>query len=325
MRRMSEADSSAVRTLRVAAVQRQSRNGEVEANLSAAARDVDEAVRRGARLVLLPELLAAGYSMTTALWNAAEPKHGPTARWLSEQSRRHGVYLGASFLEAEGEDFFNTFVLTTPRGEEAGRVRKQTPAVFEAFFTRGDTGPHVIETDLGRIGVGICYENQLAYTPRLFHEQGVDLILMPHSAPSPPRRAILSHAIDLYEEALRTVPAHYASLFGVPVVLANKSGPWRVRLPGLPRPAKPGRFPGLSTIVDSDGQTRAALVEDPGLLVEDVVLDPTRKRAQAPVCAGRWSRPTPWSAQVFPLIEAAGRAWYTRSKERRARARAIAG
>jgi N-carbamoylputrescine amidase len=320
---MAETHSTNARALRVAAVQRPSQDGEIEANLKAAGRDVEEAARRGAQLVLLPELLAAGYAPTSAIWDGAEPKHGPTARFLAEQSRRHGVYLGASFLEADGEDFFNTFVLTTPSGAEAGRVRKQTPAVFEAFYMRGDVGPHVIATDLGRIGVGICYENHLGYTPRLFHEHGVDLVLMPHSAPSPPRRLVPPHFLHLYEDALRTVTAHYAALFGVPVVLANKSGPWKVSLPGLPPPAKPGRFPGLSAIADSDGRVRAALGAEAGLLVEDVLLDPARKRLGAPACAGRWSRPQPLAANLFRVIEATGRLFYAASKERRQRARAI--
>lgn len=308
------------RTLRVAAVQRQSEDGKVEENLAAAEGDVAEAARRGARLVLLPELLAAGYSLTKAIWDGGEPKRGPTAQWLAAQSKRHDVYLGASFLEAEGEDFFNTFVLTTPSGDEAGRVRKQTPAILEAFFTRGDAGPHVIDTELGAIGVGICYENQLAYAPRLFHEHAVDMVLMPHSAPSPPRGRLSSYGVDLYEDALRTLPAHYARLLGVPVVLANKSGPFRLSLPGMSRPS---RFPGLSAIADSDGRVVATLGAEPGVLVEDVALDPARKRTEAPSCRGRWSRPLPWSASFAPLVEAVGHAWYERSEERRARARAI--
>ena len=314
---------SRTRTLRVAAVQRTSRDGKVEENLSAAAPDVEEAARRGAQLVLLPEFLAPGYALSTALWDAAEPAHGPTARWLAEQSKRHGIYLGASFLEAEGEDFFNTFVLTTPTGDEAGRVRKETPAIIETFFTRGGAGAHVIHTDVGAIGVGICYENQLACTPRLFHEHDVDLVLMPHSAPSAPRGPLTSRVVDVYEDALRTLPAHYSGLLGVPVVLANKSGPWRMFLPGLPRSSRRSRFPGLSAIADSDGRVKAALGAEPGVLVEDVVLDPARKRPLAPSCHGRWARRMPVMASLLPLVEAAGRAWYDRSEERRARARAI--
>lgn len=64
-----------------------------------------------------------------------------------------------TFLEAEGEDFFNCFALSTPKGEIAGRVRKCPPASFEAYHYRAGDTSQVINTEIGRIGVGVCYEN----------------------------------------------------------------------------------------------------------------------------------------------------------------------
>ena len=142
------------KTVRVAAVQMESKNGLIEANLEHATRFVDKAAQKGAKLIILPEFMPTGYIFTTAIWDAAETKEGPTVSWLKESSKKLGVSLGTSFLEAEGEDFFNTFVMTTPNGEEAGRVRKQTPAFAEAYFTKGDAGSHVINTELGKIRSG---------------------------------------------------------------------------------------------------------------------------------------------------------------------------
>jgi N-carbamoylputrescine amidase len=90
--------------------------------------------------------MPTGYIFTTEIWDGAEPKSGPTVRWLCENSKRFNVWMGTSFLEADGEDFFNTFVLATPDGKEAGRVRKCPPAAFEAYFTVGSPGSHVIDT-----------------------------------------------------------------------------------------------------------------------------------------------------------------------------------
>jgi hypothetical protein len=66
--------------------------------------------------------------MTEALWDAAESFDGPIVQWLQRTSKRFGIYLGLTFLEADGEDFFNTFGLGTPAGTIAGRVRKSPPA-----------------------------------------------------------------------------------------------------------------------------------------------------------------------------------------------------
>ena len=243
-----------IRRLRVAAVQMESKNGLIEANLGHALPFVEEAAKGGAQLIVLPEFMPTGYVFTKDIWDAGEPRDGLTVSWLVKHSKRLGVYLGTSFLEADGEDFFNTFVLTSPDGKEAGRVRKQTPAAFEAYFTKGAPGPHVIDTGLGRVGVGICYENMLSYIPGLMDAHSVDLLLMPHSAPSP-MKSILTpgSAVDSFHAHLKGLSVQYARLLGVPAVMINKSGKWETPLPGIPFMKQTSSFPGFSSIADSDG------------------------------------------------------------------------
>lgn len=312
--------SDDVRTLRVAALQVPSRNGDLEGNLARAVPRVVEAAGRGARLVLLPELLAAGYLLSPRIWEFAEPASGTTARWLAEQAKRSGVWLGSSFLEVVGNDFYNTFVLVGPDGREAGRVRKQTPAVYEAFFMRGDSGPHRIDTPLGRIGVGICYENQLGYLPQLCAAGAVDLLLMPHSAPSPQRSSrYLSRQVDVYEDSLRTIAGWYAVHLGIPVVMANKCGPWTSPIPLAPFVRQRSSFPGLSAIADSDGRVIAQLGGEAATLVEDVTIDPARRRTPPPA-SGHWARAVPRSTEWLRVVEAVGRLGYRMRARRRARA-----
>lgn len=312
---------TSARELRVAAVQMQSENGRVLANLGRAVPLVEQAARAGAELIVLPEFMPTGYIFSREVWDAAEPRRGPTVQWLGEQARRLGVYLGTSFLEADGQDFYNTFVLAGPGGTEAGRVRKQTPASFEAFYFRGSSGPHAIQTEIATIGVGICYENMLAYTPRLMHQHSVDLMLMPHSAPAPARRFWFPQwAVDLYNESLRQTAPFYAELLGVPVVFVNKCGPWRSPLPGLPLAYQDSRFPGLSAIVDSDGEERERMGDEEGVIVETVTLDPRHKRREPPPCHGYWARELPAIVNLFRTVGAIGGAWYRHSAERRRRA-----
>jgi len=315
---------SEARTLRAAAVQMESKNGQIEPNLDHALRFVDDAAQKGAQVILLPEFLATGYIFSRAIWDAGEPEDGPTVKWLRENSKRLCVWLGASFLEADGEDFYNTFVLANPDGKEDGRVRKQTPAFAEAYFTKGNPGPHVIKTELGKVGVGICYENQLAYTPQLMYAQSVDMMLMPHSAPSPmPGPLFPQKAVDMYNEGLKGLAGYYARLLGIPVIMANKCGRWQSPVPFLPFVAQDSSFPGLSTIVDSDGTLKSQLGDEEGVIVGEVTLDPARKTNARPVCYGRWSMKEPMAINLFRLVEATGSAWYRFSGERKRRAREI--
>lgn len=73
------------RTIRVAAVQMESKNGQIEANLKKARHFIDQAAQRGAKLIILPEFMPTGYIFTSAIWDAREPKEGPTAKWLKKR------------------------------------------------------------------------------------------------------------------------------------------------------------------------------------------------------------------------------------------------
>jgi len=311
------------RTLRVGAVQMISQNGKVAENLERALPFVEDAAKRGAKLIVLPEFMPVGYIFTKAIWDAGEPKVGQTVEWLCRHSKRLGVYLGTSYLEADGEDFFNTFVITTPEGTEAGRVRKQTPASFEAYFTKGYSSDHVIHTEFGEIGVGICYECMLAYTPKMMISQSVDIMLMPHCAPTPEANIFFpKQAVEFWDVIMKGLAKKYSTLLGVPAIFINRCGLWESPLPGLPMKQR-SKFPGLTAIADSDGTVKAQLEDREGVIVEDVLLDPARKTNITPETFGHWSMKLPWHLNFFRFVEFCGKIWYSLSAERKRRALAI--
>jgi len=78
------------RTIRVAAVQMESNNGPIAANLEHATPMVNHAAQKGAKLILLPEFMPTGYIFSKAIWANGEPKEGLTVNWLRENSKRLG-------------------------------------------------------------------------------------------------------------------------------------------------------------------------------------------------------------------------------------------
>ena len=310
-------------TLRIAAVQVESHDGAIDANLARAEPFVAEAAAAGAKLVLCPEFLAAGYIYDAAIWKSGELRGGPTERWLTRLAAQHGIYLGASYLEADGDDFFNTFTLAAPDGSIAGRVRKESLPVFEGWYFKSCAQPKTIDTALGRIAVGICQDNHTARFMRQIADASPDLIVMPHSAPCAP------FAAPLVREGLDEAPPFYARAFGVPVMLVNKARTrTRSPLPGIPFVRVPFSFPGRSMVVDSDARVIAQLRATEGIVLGDVTLDPARKRRPT-VPRGYWSRrPTryPRAAGAFlVMMERLGTRAYTASAARVAAARAITG
>jgi N-carbamoylputrescine amidase len=308
--------------LRVAAVQVESHDGEIAANLARAEPLVREAAAAGAKLVLCPEFLAAGYIYDEVIWKSGERRGGPTESWLGRLAAAHRIHIGASYLEAEGDDFFNTFALAAPDGTIAGRVRKESLPAFEGWYFKSCELPKTIDTALGRIAVGICQDNHTARFMRRIADASPDLILMPHSAPCMPVSR------SLVREGLTEIAPFYARAFGAPVVLVNKA---RTRsstpLPGFPRLRVPMAFPGLSMIVDGDAGVVARTASREGTIVGDVTLDPSRKR-QPTVPRGYWSRrPTrmPRLVGAFLMVmERLGKHAYARNPHRVEAAHAVA-
>lgn len=283
------------RTLRVGAVQVSSVNGASERNLQNCAVHVAEAVGRGAELVLCPEFLATGYQYDESMWERAEPRGGLTETWLGDQARAHHVTIGAGYLEADGEHFYNTFALFDDSGL-VGRVRKRSLPFFEGWYFTPCEKAKVLDTAFGRVAVGICNDTQTSGFMNDVITHQPDLILMPHSAPTPHVPLFAAAFRRIYDSQLSRAAVRYAKSFGVPVVMANKGADElvRARIPHSPHMPYWPRFPlqwtfeGHSTIVDHRGERLAYLEGGEGVLVEDVVLDPSKKRSGAKP-KGYWS------------------------------------
>jgi len=254
----------------------QSADHDIDGNLKRATAFAEKAAVQGARLVVFPEFMATGSYLSFDTWDSAEPSRGKTVAWLKSTSKRLSIWLGTSFLEADGTDFYDTFVLTTSQGEEAGRVRKQVPAGPEAYFFRGEAGSHVIDTAIGKIGVGICAENYYCFIASQMIQQSADLILMPHASPD------MSEGGGLPTPPGTHLASWYAGKLGIPAVMVNKVG----RSYKPPPNEIKGFFPGRSAIVDSDGTVRQSMDDKEGLGIGDITLDPSRKTSKSEVCSG---------------------------------------
>jgi N-carbamoylputrescine amidase len=288
---------------------------------------VERAAAQGAQLVVLPELFSCGYVPNRAIWDCAEPYDGPTSRWLAGTAGRLGIYLGGGCAQTDGADFFNVFILAGPDGRVMGRAYKTNA---EASVFRRGRGEHLIVTPAGRVGIGICADNQFAAQLRLMAWERADLVLMPHAWPTPVRAAGLVSEADVAAQQQRMVdlPVLYARSLGVPVVFVNQVGPLLPIGGILGRLMDPRIWSlrGQSRIVDSDGSVLGQLGDDEGVLTAQAAMEPTRRRYAAPPSFGGWLQPGAWPARhlIIPADIAAGRLSYSVSHQRRRMARLAA-
>lgn len=289
-------------------------------HLDEVGRLIVQAAGRGARLVLLPELFAMPFRFDVAAWRWATPQGGAIEAFLRSAAKMAGVYLGGSYLEARGSDFFNTFALASPAGDIVGRVGKAHPCSLERCLFAPSPGPQVIETELGRVGVAICYDNNIRTVADRLLGENPDLWLMPMSAPLLPYSLAGRKGVARYLAELRDSPAGLARHLGIPVAMANKFGPWQASMPGW-LPAVKSRFPGASRIVEGDGRELAVAADAVEVCVAEVTLAPERKRLFVPP---EFDRNRPWVSpplpdyRLFPLYEWWGARYYRRHPQRAA-------
>ena len=313
-----------IKHLKVAAVQMICAQGAVDKNLAYAETLVQQAVDKGAELVLLPELMPSGYLVTEEIWDYAEKMDGKSVQWLKAQAKKHSIYLGFSFLEAEGEHFYNAFVLATPQGEITGRVRKTPPASIEAHFYTSGNEPHVIETDIGRFSVSICYENLLYDRICELAELDVDFVLSPSAAGG--SKVLFSGDLKRTDDMLKRGRKLYSDVLGVPNVMTNRAGILNTDLPGG-LPHLQGKFLGLSMLADADGRVLTEFGEDDeGVLIAEIELNPTKKKKVKPKKYGRmWAVSVPWFAFLWPITQKTGEKAYQNNPRRAGKAKQISG
>ena len=167
-----------------AAVQFTHRSSEKAYNLGVIERFVADAAAAKVQLVVFPELCVTGYWHIVrmdrdAIAALAEPiPDGPTTRRLLALSRRHGVVIGAGLLESDGERFHNSYVVVEPDGRVA--VHRKLHAFENTHITPGERYT-VWESSLGcRLGILVCYDNNIIENARITALMGADVLLAPH-------------------------------------------------------------------------------------------------------------------------------------------------
>jgi predicted amidohydrolase len=121
------------------------------------------AATAGARLVVLPEMFACGFSMDTAA--IAEPVDGPSVEFLRRAAGEHGVWVAGSVPErpAGAERPFNTLVLAAPDGA-LHRYRKIHPFSYAREHEHYAAGTEFVTVDVEglRCTLFVCYDLRFA-------------------------------------------------------------------------------------------------------------------------------------------------------------------
>jgi predicted amidohydrolase len=168
------------RKLRLAAVNhRPQGNKSPQQNLEQFGRLIEQAGRRKADIVCLPEgITIVGINKKYA--DVAEPIPGPSTRFLGAKAKVHRLYVVAGLYERDGRAIYNTSVLLGRDGTLVGKYRKVClpREEIDGGLTPGKDYP-VFDTDFGRVGMMICWDLHFPEVARELAARGAEVILLP--------------------------------------------------------------------------------------------------------------------------------------------------
>ena len=201
---------------------------DIDANIAEVSKLVREAAKKGAQVVLPPELFEGHYfcqvedeGMFTRAKPTAEHKAVKAMQALAAELK---IHIPTSFFELDGQHHYNSLAMIDPDGKIQGVYRKSHipdgPGYEEKFYFRpGNTGFKVWPAQDTTIGVGICWDQWYPETARAMMLMGAQILFYPTAIGNEP------HDPDLDTSRLwrRAMIGHAVSNV-VPVVAANRIG-----------------------------------------------------------------------------------------------------
>lgn len=142
---------------------------------------VGEAISNGAKLICLPEGFLTGYDADrmNEIVRFAEPIDGSTMDTMKSLAKQHGVHILVPLFTKTADGVRNSAFLIDSEGEVISSYSKAHLIGGEKnALIPGNLLP-VWETDLGKIGILICYDICFPETVRELALKGAELILVP--------------------------------------------------------------------------------------------------------------------------------------------------
>jgi N-carbamoylputrescine amidase len=203
----------------------------IEHNLEKAKIFIEKAAEKGANVICLPELYNSLYFCQTEnikYFDIAETIPGYSTNQLSAIAKRLNVVLIIPLFEKRNLGLYhNSLVVLNTKGEIIDIYRKMhipdDPAYYEKFyFTPGDLGYKVFDTEFGKIGTLICWDQWYPEAARLTALKGASVIFYP--------TAIGWHPYEKEEhgkfqiESWQTIQRSHSIANGIYVASVNRVG-----------------------------------------------------------------------------------------------------
>jgi|SRR3989338_1299859 len=198
-------------------------------NLKKSIERVQQAIKKGAKIICLQELYKTAYFPQyekKEVTNLAETIHGESTNSFSKLAKDNDVVIVLPIYENDNGKFYNSAVVVNSDGKLMDTYRKvhipYDPLFYEKnYFKQGNNGYKVYDTKYAKFSVLICYDQWFPEAARICALKGADIIFYPT-------------AIGWFEELKKLEPSSqkrwenamcaHASMNGVYAAAVNRVG-----------------------------------------------------------------------------------------------------
>ena len=161
---------------------------ETEENINKATNLIKQAADKGANIILLQELFQTPYfciQYDEDIFKLAQSfENNKILKQMSELANKLNVVLPISFFEKDNNAYFNSIAVINADGNILGKYRKSHipdgPGYLEKYyFNPGNTGFKVWDTNFGKIGIGICWDQWFPEAARIMALKGAEILFYP--------------------------------------------------------------------------------------------------------------------------------------------------
>jgi len=184
-----------MKKINAASVQFQHAPGDKKYNFDRIHSFVESAFKQNVDLLVFPEMCITGYwhirhSSREEIENLAEPIHiGPSTRRLMSLASKYRMTIGAGLIEQSDDNtLYNSYVVAMPDGKV--NYHRKLHCFISEHMASGDTYTVFDIPQGAKVGILICYDNNIIENVRITKLMGAEILLAPHQtggchSPSP--------------------------------------------------------------------------------------------------------------------------------------------
>lgn len=164
-------------------------NGNVTENLEKIKGTVEKAkeVNPSLKIIVFPELTTTGYYLDSQIEKLAEAKDGYSFEFLAKVAKENNVHIVYGYVEDGGGEgrIYNSVQLIDDRGVSLANYRKIHTTNLEVGIFDAGNETSIVQTNLGKIGLMICWDIAFPELARMLALQGADIIIAPSAWEKP--------------------------------------------------------------------------------------------------------------------------------------------